>query len=209
MRHKDFYVYLYLREDKTPYYVGKGRNRRAYNNHKHTPVPPRDRIILLKENLTNEEAMKLEKTLISFYRRKCEGGLLINLTEGGEGLEGHKHTEETKRKISEKKKGCRAYFVAHTEESKEKLRQAQLGRKASPETRKKLSEQRKGRVPWNKGKKWVMGCNSREAVVRNSTPVICDGVFYETVRDAAKVYNVVPNTIYKRCNNPNFPNFTW
>jgi hypothetical protein len=153
----DYYVYLYLREDGSPYYVGKGRARRAYLNHKHTPVPPRDRIIFMKENLSNKDAIELERIYIKFYGRKNEGGLLINLTSGGEGLEGHNHTEETKSKISSSKKGCPAYFKTHTEESKQKIRDKAMGRRASPETRKKLSESRKGRVPWNKGITWKRG----------------------------------------------------
>jgi len=148
---KDFYVYLYLREDKTPYYVGKGRGKRAYNNHKHTPVPPRNRITFMKENLTNEEAKELERFYIKFYGRKSDGGLLINLTSGGEGLEGYRHTEEAKSKMSASKKGSPGYFTSHTEETKERLRQSQLGRKHSPETRRKMSEAHKGHTPWNKG----------------------------------------------------------
>jgi len=111
---KKFYTYAYLREDKTPYYIGKGTGRRMYGNHKHTPVPPKDRILLLKENLSNEEAIRHEMYLISVLGRKSEGGILINLTSGGEGFCAP-HTEETKKKMREVKR------PPVTEETKKKI----------------------------------------------------------------------------------------
>jgi hypothetical protein len=45
-----FYTYAYLREDKTPYYIGKGVKSRLYaKNHGRIPIPPKDRIIFLKK----------------------------------------------------------------------------------------------------------------------------------------------------------------
>jgi len=41
--HTDYYVYEYLREDGSPYYVGKGRCGRHKERH-NVPIPPEDRI---------------------------------------------------------------------------------------------------------------------------------------------------------------------
>ena len=49
-------------------------------------------------------------------------------------------------------KGNYPYLTKHTTESKEKLRQANLGKKKSDKTKQKMSENMKGRTPWNKGK---------------------------------------------------------
>lgn len=81
----DYYVYLYLREDGSPYYVGKGRRYRCNVNHKHIPVPPKDRIVKYSTNLSNDEALVLERNLIKKYGREIDGGILLNLQEGGEG----------------------------------------------------------------------------------------------------------------------------
>ena len=68
MDEKRFYVYAYLREDETPYYIGKGCKNRAYDYHRHRVKPPKDknRIIFLKKGLTAEEAYSYEKEMISF-----------------------------------------------------------------------------------------------------------------------------------------------
>ena len=110
-----FYTYAYLREDGTPYYIGKGQTDRLYNRTQHkVPLPPRDRIIFLKKGLTNEEAMNHEKYMIFLYGRKDNGtGILRNRTDGGEGASGIKLSQETKDKIGASLKGRQ-----HTEETK-------------------------------------------------------------------------------------------
>ena len=84
----NFYVYEYLREDGTPYYIGKGKDKRAWVKGKTEVGKPTDdsRIVLLKENLSNAEAKALEIELIAHYGRKDLGtGILRNKTAGGDG----------------------------------------------------------------------------------------------------------------------------
>lgn len=67
------------------------------------------------------------------------------------GMEGKKHSEETRRKMSKShrgqipwSKGKKGIFH-HSPETKEKIRQKAIGRKFSDETRRKLSEMRRGK----------------------------------------------------------------
>jgi hypothetical protein len=135
-----FYTYAYLREDRTPYYIGKGSGNRAYSkNHGKVPIPPKDRILILKKNLSEERSFQHEIYMISVLGRKdLKTGILINRTNGGEGNGGRILNEEHKRKISETSKGRK-----HTEKTKEKLRNLSKGRKHTEKTIKKLKEKRK------------------------------------------------------------------
>lgn len=83
---KDYYTYAYIREDGTPYYIGKGKgNRINSKNHPGISLPPLERRIKLYENLTNDESCNKEIELITKWGRKDLGtGVLYNKTNGGE-----------------------------------------------------------------------------------------------------------------------------
>lgn len=103
----NYYTYAYLREDGTPYYIGKGKGNRAYSKNRHRiSVPTKERIIFLKKNLTEEEAFGHEIYMISILGRKDIGtGILRNLTDGGEGTSGCVLTEDHKKLLSELNSG--------------------------------------------------------------------------------------------------------
>ena len=145
----NYYTYAYLREDGTPYYIGKGKKYRAYKKvGRYCKTPPKDRILFLKKNLSEQEALKHEIYMISVLGRKDIGtGILRNLTDGGEGQSGYITSEETKRKIGKAHKG-----KLISEETRRKMSEAKSGNHYTKGH--KLSEDHKRRISEaNKGKK--------------------------------------------------------
>ena len=147
----DYYIYFYLRSRDsaigkagTPYYVGKGKDRRAYHTG-HSYAVPKDKnnIVFVLNNLTEEQAFQNEIDFISWYGRVDSGnGILRNLTDGGEGMSGWVPSEETKRKIGESNKG-----KTRSEETKRKISKANkgklnymFGKTHSEESRRKIGE---------------------------------------------------------------------
>lgn len=99
------------------------------------------------ENLTHEEANKIECELINKYNTLNEK-FGYNKKEGGSyGA----HTEETKKKISLASKNLWLNHD-HRKLMSEKLHKAKLGHTITEETRQKLINSHKGQVAWNKGK---------------------------------------------------------
>ena len=171
-----FYVYVLKRPDKLlnnefqPFYIGKGSGNRMYRHLQLNGCNPhKDNIIhkLIKlganticeklvKNLTEKQAFKKEIELIAFYGRCNNGtGILTNMTDGGEGMSGKQHSEETCLKISESKKG-----KPLSEETKRKVGEARKGKKHpmfgkhhTKEAKRKMSEAMKGKPNWHKGKR--------------------------------------------------------
>jgi NUMOD3 motif len=150
----EYCTYAYLREDGTPYYIGKGKRKRAFKSHirqNKTNLKPKDnrKIIILKNNLNEKEAIKHEKYMIFVFGRKDLGtGILRNMTDGGDGIEGYSHTEETKTKLSKSNGGENNGFYGktHSEETKEKMRLLGKNRKRNPhseETKEKMRQSAK------------------------------------------------------------------
>jgi len=172
-----FYTYAYLREDGTPYYIGKGVKGRIYSSNRKIKKPKdKSRIIFLKQNLTEEEAFNHEEYMISVLGRKDLGtGILRNRTNGGEGASGSLKSEEFKRRHSERMKGKNNpsygrkqseehrrknseanrgennhfYGKSHSEETKKKISMKKKGKPLSTETKRKLSEIHKGKCGEN------------------------------------------------------------
>lgn len=119
---------------------------------------------------TLENLKEVEKDLIIQFQTKVPFG--YNLTDGGDGVFGYKHTEEQKKHNGDLKRGTKHseetkqkmkiahlgennhfYGKNHTEEAKRKNAEAHmgkvghwLGKPRNEETRKKISESLKGKV---------------------------------------------------------------
>lgn len=130
------YLYRHIRLDKNqPFYIGIGSDssfKRAFEKTRRSQLwnkivsKTSYEVEIIFDNLTWEEACKKEIEFISIYGRKDLGtGVLVNLTDGGEGALGRK-------------------YIA-SQETKEKLRKSHLGFKHSDETKLKHSLIRKGK----------------------------------------------------------------
>lgn len=112
-----FYVYI-LKDYKTPFYVGKGTSNRMYQHRyyalhstKNLPVLNKIRkmvkqkrcVVYEKVLITTNETLAFEEEvqLIAHYgRRDNNTGILLNLTDGGEGVRGYTYTEQHRKNKS-------------------------------------------------------------------------------------------------------------
>lgn len=101
------YIYLHLKPCGEVFYVGIGKNRRAYNKKsrnswwKKVVNKHGYEIQIIKNRITKEEACELEKILISWYGRRDLGkGTLVNLTDGGETTCGRNMEDWQRKEIS-------------------------------------------------------------------------------------------------------------
>lgn len=142
-------VYRHLKKtDLKVFYIGIGYNeKRAYsinnrNNYWRNVAKKNDYIVeIIAKNLDWEIAKELEMLLISQYGRIDKGtGILVNMTDGGDGVQGLKFSEETKKQMSNSQKGKK-----RSAEAIEKVAKTHRGKITSEETKLKMSIAKKGR----------------------------------------------------------------
>lgn len=186
------YVYVHTRLDNgLPFYVGKGKGNRykspmQRNKHWHNLVNKHNGFNYHKlvENIDDEFAYLIEQEVISKY--KWLGYPLVNKTDGGEGVSGSNVN----------------LGIPKTKEHKEKLRQANVGKKQSIETinKRKKSIQLKIENGWISGfaksnlKK--KGCKNNKFKGYYQTP---NGIF-DSLESAAIGNNCTAKTVRIKVN---------
>lgn len=153
----EFYTYIWRDAAGVPFYVGKGRGKRAKNvtqrskEFKEMHAKGGCTVEIVDWFIHESQAHAYEVELIYRYGRRDMGGPLINLTDGGEGTSGRKLNSESRAKISAAAKvrgipdATRARLVEvmtgknHTDEHKSKISDSLKGRGRPPKTRDKIS----------------------------------------------------------------------
>ena len=138
-----------------PFYIGIGIDtKRAYskthrNSYWKSIVSKTDyEVEILFDEIDYEYAKIKEKEFIALYKRKVDGGVLCNITLGGDGVLGIVHTEESKRKMGEPNKG-----KTISEWHKQRISEFWKGKPTPEETKKKMSESLSGEKNHRYGKK--------------------------------------------------------
>ena len=205
-RMKKYYTYAYLREDKTPYYIGKGTGDRVYYRARFDIKPPKDksRIIFLKQNLSEKEAFKHEIYIIAVFGRIDLGtGILHNKTDGGDNppsWKGKTHSSETRKKLSQINKGNQ-HRLGHKlppeklkpkkiKELKGKNSKILLKGNSRTEKQKDASNNHskimRNHTPWNKGKVGLKG---------PIKPCVYKGIQFNSRTEAASHFDVTVSAV--------------
>lgn len=147
------YVYRHIRLDKNlPFYIGIGTDQnysRAHqktfrNKHWSNVAAKTDiEVEILFDGISIDFAKKKEREFISLYKRAADGGILTNITLGGEGVLGLKNP-----KLSERNKSGLWKGKKHSQESKNRIGEKHKGKTISEEHRRAVSMHKYSSGAW-------------------------------------------------------------
>ena len=143
---RQFYTYLHCKPDGYPFYVGKGNGKRAYEFRRRNDRHAKTITKYGKSNIQvyifhcDSESQAFMDEIQQIKQLRSEGFDLVNQTNGGDGIFGHKRTPEHTAKLLEARKGYK-----HTDETKKKMSIAAKGKQKTESAKKKMSEYAKNR----------------------------------------------------------------
>lgn len=155
--------------------VKKNHNYPIYNSMRKHNVENFELEILAQGNFSKTELDDLEVDFIRLYN-SIDRLYGYNLTQGGEGTSGYKHTEQTKKKLSQAKIGKnlgKKYSLEHCKKISDSLKGKPksethklnlTGKRHSEETKEKLSKIHKGKIISQEQKQKM-----RETKIKNGT----------------------------------------
>ena len=216
-----FYVYEHRRKDSgMVFYVGKGCGRRAVATNRRGAhwknVVAKSGGFEVRHLLTGvdeELSLLAEMEAIDQYRRI--GVRLVNKTDGGEGSTGAKLSEQTRRRMSESRRGANNpnFGKARPESVKEAISEKRKGRVAggdhprfgltvSDEMRKRISEKLKGlRMTPEQAAKHSEGLRRYHDTAGRRKPVLCvtTGESFPTASAAADKLKLIRQSVRDVC----------
>jgi hypothetical protein len=143
-----FYTYIWRDPAGVPFYVGKGKRKRAWVTKNRSPAFNEIHsmggcsVEIADLFMHESQAHAHEMELIELYGRRDNGtGTLVNLTDGGEGSIGWVPSDETRAKIAKA-----AIGRMPSKEHRAKISEANRGRKLSPEHIAKVAEANRGKT---------------------------------------------------------------
>ena len=195
------YVYRHIRLDKNePFYIGIGSDnsyKRAYskkNRNKHWKNiinKTKYEVEILFNDLSWEEACSKEKEFISLYGRKdLSNGSLCNYTDGGDGVLGLIMSDESREKMRKAQTGKKQSFeqIAKRVAKISGSGNPWYGKKFSDQYKKKLSDAKKGK----KRNPEIM--KKLHEKLRKKILDVESGIVYNSLNELAQSYNVHNST---------------
>lgn len=197
------YVYSHIRLDSNKiFYIGigsdvnYGRANKKQGRTKHwnnVVSKTQYRVEIILENISWSEACYAERYLIKMYGRADLGlGSLVNMTDGGEGVNGYWSEEmkvklkynrslSTREKMSKSKVGKKgnAFGKKRSIEANIKTGEKLKGRKLSDETKKKIGESKKGHPGYKKGYP-IVQCDLNDNIIKE----------WSSIREASRTLKI-------------------